>query len=392
MLNGKHILLGISGGIAAYKAPFLVRLLRKEGAQVRCCCTKNALQFLTEVTLETLSDNEVYTDVFQPHREHQTEHISLPDWADLMIVAPATANFIGKAAGGIADDALSTTFLAMRKPVLIAPAMNDKMYSHPAVQRNLQVLESYGNVRVLSCATGFLACGTTGTGRMQEPEQILQAAQDMLTEKTLTGRRVLLTAGPTQERIDPVRYISNYSTGKMGYALAREAQRRGAEVVLVSGPTEEHFDGQIVPVRTADEMYDAVMNELPKADIVILCAAVSDFKPEQTAEQKIKRSSNDMLLRLAPTRDIAAAVGKAKTDKQTVIGFALETENEEQNAIGKLHRKNLDYIVLNSLRDEGAGFGTDTNKVSIYSPAGLLKSVPLMSKQQVACEILDILK
>lgn len=396
MLQGKHIVLGISGGIAAYKAPLLVRLLIKAGAQVKCCCTSNALQFITPLTLQTLSNNPIYTDVFAPHNEHQTEHISLPDWADLMIVAPATANIIGKFAAGIADDALSTTFLAMQKPVIIAPAMNDKMYSHPALQRNLQTLTTYPNVEVLPCADGFLACGTNGKGRMLEPEQILYYAQAALTPKTLLNKKVLITAGPTQEKIDPVRYISNFSTGKMGYALAREAQNRGAEVTLISGPTNLTFSptnskSNIINVLSADQMYQAVMDNATKADIIILCAAVADFTVASVGSSKIKRGNSDLCLQLSPTQDIAAAVGEIRKNNQIVVGFALETDNEEANAIGKLERKKLDYIVLNSLRDEGAGFGVDTNKVTIYSKQGGKNMLPIESKQKVASDIFEII-
>lgn len=390
MLRGKHIIVGISGGIAVYKIPELIRLLKKEGAEVCVCATRNALQFVTELTLETLSNNRVYSDVFAPHNEHQTEHISLPDWADLMIMAPCTANVIGKMASGIADDALTTTYLAMRKPVLVAPAMNENMYLHPAVQRNLQIINDYSNTTVLDCDSGFLACGTTGKGRMQEPEQIKEAADILLEEKTMSGRRVLITAGPTQERIDPVRYISNYSTGKMGYALARACQRKGAMVTLISGPSNEHFSGKIVNVSDAEEMYNAVINEFDDSDITILCAAVADFRPKQTEEKKIKRKGDDLLLCLCPTNDIAATLGQKKRQGQMLIGFALETDHEEENALGKMERKNLDYIVLNSLQDAGAGFGCDTNKVTVFSSKGKKTALPLTSKDEIANAILDI--
>ena len=392
MLQGKHILVGISGGIAAYKIPELIRLLKKAGAEVCVCTTKNALQFVTPLTLETLSNNRVYTDVFAPHNEHQTEHISLPDWADLMIVAPCTANVIGKMAAGIADDALTTTFLAMLKPVIVAPAMNDKMLRHPAVQRNLQTIREYENVTVLDCDEGFLACGTEGKGRMQEPEDILEAADCVLEKKTLRGKHVLITAGPTQEKIDPVRYISNYSTGKMGYALARECRKRGAEVTLVSGPSTERFGGKTIKVTSAEEMHNATTREFAGADITILCAAVADYRPQQTSERKIKRTSDNMVLQLEPNADIAATVGKQKKTDQLLVGFALETNDEEQNAIDKMQRKNLDLIVLNSLQDKGAGFGCDTNKVTVFSKKGEKTQVPLASKSQIARAILDIIE
>ncbi|MBR1564225.1 MAG: bifunctional phosphopantothenoylcysteine decarboxylase/phosphopantothenate--cysteine ligase CoaBC [Paludibacteraceae bacterium] len=391
MLRGKHILVGISGGIAAYKIPELIRLLKKEGADVCVCTTRNALQFVTPLTLETLSNNQVYSDVFAPHNNHQTEHISLPDWADLMIIAPCTANVIGKMAAGIADDALTTTFLAMLKPVLVAPAMNDKMLAHPAVQRNLNIIAGYENTTVLDCDSGFLACGTTGKGRMQEPEDIVMAADILLEKKTLAGKRVLITAGPTQEKIDPVRYISNYSTGKMGYALAYACLKRGAEVTLVSGPSSERFCGKTINVTSAKQMFEVCKAEFAQADITILCAAVADYSPATEAETKIKRNSGELNLRLQPTHDIAAELGKQKTQNQLLIGFALETDNEEENAIGKMQRKNLDYIVLNSLQDKGAGFGCDTNKVTVFSQKGSKTSMPLASKQEIAASIIDII-
>lgn len=393
MLEGKHIVVGITGGIAAYKIPMLIRLLRKQGAEVRVCATKNALQFVTPLVLETLSNNQVYTDVFAPHNEHQTEHISLPDWADMMIVAPCTANMLGKFAAGIADDALSTTFLAMLKPVLIAPAMNEKMLAHPATQRNLATLRTYPNLTVMDCADGFLACGTVGSGRMQEVEVIAEAADALLEEKSLQGKRVLITAGPTHEQIDPVRYISNYSTGKMGYAIARLCQKRGAIVTIVSGPSAESFtaegESELVRVTSAQEMAENTIQRFAEADITILTAAVADFTPTETATSKIKREKENLTLMLRPTQDIAAELGKRKTEKQLLIGFALETDNEESNAKGKLERKGLDMIVLNSLRDAGAGFGHDTNKVTIYTREGKETTYPLKSKQAVARDIID---
>ncbi|MGM9831526.1 MAG: bifunctional phosphopantothenoylcysteine decarboxylase/phosphopantothenate--cysteine ligase CoaBC [Paludibacteraceae bacterium] len=390
MLNGKHILIGITGGIAAYKIPELIRLLRKEGAEVRVTATAHALEFVTPLTLQTVSDNKVYTDMFSLHNEHTTEHISLPEWADLMIVAPCTANTLGKLANGIADDALSTAFIATKKPVLIVPAMNCNMYGHPATQHNLQTLRTWEHIHILDCAEGDLACGTQGKGRMQEVVAILNAADSILEEKTLLGKRILITAGPTQEQIDPVRFISNYSSGKMGYALARICQKKGAEVILISGPTEQKFDGQTIRTTSAEEMYKACVEEFPKADITILCAAVADFTPETKADQKIKREKEDFILRLHPTHDIAAALGQQKKNNQLLIGFALETQNEIKNAQSKIERKNLDYIVLNSLRDKGAGFGTDTNKITVLSKDGGIKTFPLKSKEEVARDIVAI--
>lgn len=402
MLQGKHILVGISGGIAAYKIPELIRLLRKAGAEVRVATTKNALEFVTELTLQTLSGYKVYSDVFAAINTHSTEHISLPDWADLMIIAPATANVLGKMANGIADDALTTTFCAMRKPVVIAPAMNDKMYQCPATQEAMRHLSGWDNITMLDCAEGELACGTSGRGRMQEPAALLEAVYYALTEKTMVGKRVLITAGPTQEKIDPVRYISNYSTGKMGYALAQECLRRGAEVVLVSGPTQctlpcVEYQGKPTPmlrkvsVGSAQEMYEACLQEFDHCDITILCAAVADFMPETTANQKIKKQpgQDTLCLTLKKTHDIAATLGQRKKANQTIVGFALETHNEEANAIHKMESKGLDMIVLNSLQDAGAGFACDTNKVTIYYKDGHHTAYPLASKAQVAGEIIQ---
>lgn len=402
MLQGKHILVGISGGIAAYKIPELIRLLRKAGAEVRVATTKNALEFVTELTLQTLSGYKVYSDVFAAINTHSTEHISLPDWADLMIIAPATANVLGKMANGIADDALTTTFCAMRKPVVIAPAMNDKMYQCPATQEAMRHLSGWDNITMLDCAEGELACGTTGRGRMQEPDALLEAIYYALTEKTMVGKRVLITAGPTQEKIDPVRYISNYSTGKMGYALAQECLRRGAEVVLVSGPTQctlpcVEYQGKPTPmlrkvsVGSAQDMYEACLQEFDHCDITILCAAVADFMPEKTANQKIKKQpgQDTLCLTLKKTHDIAATLGQRKKANQTIVGFALETHNEEANAIHKMESKGLDMIVLNSLQDAGAGFACNTNKVTIYYKDGHHTAYPLASKAQVAGEIIQ---
>lgn len=402
MLQGKHILVGISGGIAAYKIPELIRLLRKAGAEVRVATTKNALEFVTELTLQTLSGYKVYSDVFAAINTHSTEHISLPDWADLMIIAPATANVLGKMANGIADDALTTTFCAMRKPVVIAPAMNDKMYRCPATQEAMRHLSGWDNITMLDCAEGELACGTTGRGRMQEPDALLEAIYYALTEKTMVGKRVLITAGPTQEKIDPVRYISNYSTGKMGYALAQECLRRGTEVVLVSGPTQctlpcVEYQGKPTPmlrkvsVGSAQDMYEACLQEFDHCDITILCAAVADFMPEKTANQKIKKQpgQDTLCLTLKKTHDIAATLGQRKKANQTIVGFALETHNEEANAIHKMESKGLDMIVLNSLQDAGAGFACDTNKVTIYYKDGHHTAYPLASKAQVAGEIIQ---
>lgn len=379
MLKGKHILIGISGGIAAYKIPELIRLLRKARAEVRVTTTRHALEFVTELTLQTLSGYKVYSDVFAAINEHSTEHISLPDWADLMLIAPATANVLCKMASGVADDALTTTFAAMRKPVVIAPAMNDKMYLSPATQAAMQRLSAWENILMLDCADGELACGTSGKGRMQEPTALVEAAEEALTPKTLAGKRVLITAGPTQERIDPVRYISNYSTGKMGYALAQACRRHGAEVVLVTGQTSLHtvLDFPVygraarverVDVRSAEDMYRTCVEAFPRVNMAILCAAVADFSPSSISPTKIKKRSDEdtLTLTLQKTPDIAATLGQLKSAGQRIVGFALETNDEEAHALHKLQSKGLDMIVLNSLRTPNACFGYDTNEVTIY--------------------------
>lgn len=397
-MEGKHILVGISGGIAAYKIPELIRLLRKAGADVQVTTTKHALEFVTCLTLQTLSGHKVYSDVFAAINEHSTEHISLPEWADLMIVAPATANVIGKMAAGIADDALTTTFAAMRKPVVIAPAMNDKMYAAPATQDAVRTLASRDNITMLDCAEGPLACGTTGKGRMQEVDVLLAAVEYALSDKPLRGKRVLITAGPTHEAIDPVRYISNASTGKMGYALARACLRMGAEVTVVSGPTsismlawEAFAPLRMVYVSSAKEMAEATVSAFAQADITILCAAVADFTPSEPAQQKIKKQPNQtaLTLQLQTTQDIAATLGHRRRDSQILVGFALETNNEVQNATRKMQSKNLSMIVLNSLQDAGAGFGTDTNRVTLLYPSGEQIPLPLASKDKVAEDIID---
>ena len=399
-LAGKHILVGISGGIAAYKIPELIRLLKKAGADVQVTTTKHALEFVTSLTLQTVSGHKVYSDVFAANNEHSTEHISLPDWADLMLIAPATANVLCKMANGIADDALTTTFAAMRKPVVIAPAMNTNMYESPATQKAISELATWENVTMLDCASGELACGTTGKGRMQEIDVLVAAAEYALTPKTLQNKHVLITAGPTQEAIDPVRYITNASTGKMGYALVRACLNRGAEVTLVSGPTQLSLKAwqafcplNVMDVISSAEMCDATVKAFEQADIAILCAAVADFTPCNTADKKIKKQpgQTDMTIELKTTTDIAATLGKMKGNAKKLVGFALETHDEQANAERKLQSKNLDMIVLNSLQDKGAGFGVDTNKVTILYANGTKKDLPLLMKQEVADAIIDSL-
>jgi len=379
LLTDKHILIGISGGIAAYKIPELIRLLTKAGADVRVTTTRNALEFVTETTLRTLSGHTIYSDVFASVNAHATEHISLPDWADMMLIAPATADVIGKMAHGIADDALTTTFAAMRKPVVIAPAMNDKMLMNPATQQAIEALSQWDNITMLDCADGPLACGTTGKGRMQEIEILAEEVEKVFAPKDLLGKRVLITAGPTIEKIDPVRYISNFSTGKMGRALAKECERRGAVVNLIMGQL------------SAQQMYEQTIVAFPDTDIAILAAAVADYRPETEQTQKIKKAEGQtqMQLTLVENPDIAATLGKMKKAGQTLIGFALETNNELENAEKKLQKKNLDIIVLNSLNDQGAGFGYDTNKVTLIYPDGTQKNYPLLKKEAVASVIID---
>lgn len=402
-LQGKHILVGISGGIAAYKIPELIRGLVKAGAEVRVATTRHALEFVTELTLQTVSGHPVYSDVFAAINAHATEHISLPEWCDAMIVAPATANVVAKMAAGIADDALTTTICSCvaRKPILIAPAMNDKMWENPATQHAVETIRSWQNVRVIEPAEGPLACGVVGKGRMPEAEELQEALEYALTPRTLAGQRILITAGGTQEPIDPVRFISNYSTGKMGVALAQVCARRGAEVTMVCGSmsvTPRNPFGAIhrIDALSAQEMYEACIAQWPRMNSAILCAAVADFTPCEKAENKIKkgelkvesRESNVFSLSLKETEDIAKALGQSKRPDQKLIGFALETQHEIENALHKMERKNLDAIVLNSLRDKGAGFGVDTNRVTIIRADGNSLELPLLSKAEAANEII----
>lgn len=385
-----NIVVGITGGIAAYKAPELVRLLVKQGHVVRCAVTEHALQFVTRVTLETVSQNPLYSDLFASGR---TEHISLKDWADMVVVAPATANIIGKMASGIADDALSTLLLAVEPArVLMAPAMNCQMWAHPAVQRNVATLRGWG-VRMVGPADGELACGTSGTGRMAEPAAIVSEVCAGSSQRRLQGQRWLVTAGPTYERIDSVRFIGNYSSGKMGFALADALAEAGASVELVTGPTSLKMDNpqvKVTRVESAREMYAAATGVFPDCTGAILSAAVADYRPSECADHKLKKQCDEgMTLQLVQNPDILATLGGMKRQGQTLVGFALETDNELQNAQGKLQRKNLDFIVLNSLRDKGAGFGTDTNKVTILSSGGSRKESPLMDKTEVARLIVE---
>ena len=393
-LQGKHIVLGISGSIAAYKACELIRLFVKSGAEVQTVITPAGKEFITPITLSALSQHPVISDFFSQKDGTWHSHVDLGLWADAMVVAPATASTIGKMASGVADNMLITTYLSMKAPVFIAPAMDKDMYAHPSTQRNLETLRSWGNT-IIEPTEGFLASKLIGKGRMEEPEQILHIIEAHFNKEQapLTGKNILITAGPTYERIDPVRFIGNYSSGKMGYALAEECAARGARVELVSGPTHlhTHHPGiNCLHVESAKEMYQACTRLFPNSDAAILCAAVADFTPSTTAENKIKREKDNITLSLKPTQDIAASLGKAKRCNQKLVGFALETENEESNAMGKLARKNLDFIVLNSIRDKGAGFMHDTNKITILSPQEKLQ-FPLKEKTEVAKDIIDYL-
>jgi phosphopantothenoylcysteine decarboxylase/phosphopantothenate--cysteine ligase len=391
MLKGKKIIVGISGGIAAYKAPLLVRMLIKEGAEVKCVVTEHALRFVTVLTLETVSQNKVYSDLFAPANDHTTEHISLKDWGDAMVVAPATANVIGKLASGIGDDALSTLLLSFRKPLFLCPAMNTQMLECPSVQRNLGSLRGEG-VNIIEPTSGELACGTVGKGRMEEPEEIVRRMEQVLNP--VHGRRVLVTAGPTYERIDSVRFVGNFSTGKMGFAVAEELAERGMEVVLVAGPTSLSTGHPLIrriDVESAQQMYDACIGEFPRCDAAVLTAAVADFRPEHAADIKIKKQEGQegLTLHLVQNPDILATLGAMKTEGQRLVGFALETNDEVAHAQAKLEKKNLDFIVLNSLRDKGAGFGCDTNKVTFLHRDGRVEEGSLKSKRAVAKDIAD---
>jgi phosphopantothenoylcysteine decarboxylase / phosphopantothenate---cysteine ligase len=389
MLKGKKIVLGVTGGIAAYKAAELIRALVKEEAQVRIIMTKNAAEFITPLTLQTLSCNPVYTDMFVPTEKYDMAHIALAEFADAFVIAPATGNVIGKIASGIGDDLLSTTIMAADKPVLICPAMNDKMLSNPAVQENINKLRKYG-YNVMDSATGELACKTEGTGRLPEIPAILEEVEILLTPKDLKDEKIIITAGPTEEPLDPVRFITNLSSGKMGYAIARVAHRRGAEVTLITGPTNLSLPKvfKTIPVRTAEEMYEAVIKNFKKSSIVIKSAAVADYCPECMADEKIKKSKPVLSLQLKRTPDIIAEIGKIKGTR-ILVGFAMETENLLANAKGKLKQKNLDIIVANSLREEGAGFQADTNIITIIDSKGRTEALPKMTKIEAAEKILD---
>lgn len=392
-LNGKHIVLGITGSIAAYKAASLARLLIKAGAEVQIVITPSGKEFITPVTLSALTGKPVVSEFFTANDGTWHSHVDLGQWADLMLIAPATAATLGKMANGIADNMLITTYLSMKAPVMIAPAMDLDMFAHPSTTRNIEMLRSYGNI-VIEPAGGELASHLIGKGRMEEPEKILEVVESyFLQQDSLSKKKVLITAGPTYEKLDPVRFIGNYSSGKMGFALAEECARRGAEVILVAGPVSlkmSHPNIKRIDVESAEEMYNASMNAFPSVDAAILCAAVADYRPQDQASEKMKRSGDILTLSLVPNKDIAASLGKIKKASQTLVGFALETNDEEANALKKMAKKNLDYIVLNSLQDKGAGFQYDTNKVSIICKDGTKTDFGLKSKKDVASDIINI--
>lgn len=390
MLQGKKILLGITGSIAAYKSIYLVRSLVKAGAEVRVIITPSAKDFVSSLTLSTLSRNPVLTDLFD--EESWSNHVMLGRWADLMIIAPLSCNTLAKMANGHCDNLLLATYLSATCPVVVAPAMDEDMWHHPATKENLKKLESFGNT-IIPVEKGDLASGLTGEGRMAEPEQILDfiCTRFFLT-RPLTGKKAMVTAGPTYEPIDPVRFIGNHSTGKMGLAIARELQHRGAEVTLIMGPIQVDMSSNgipIVKVKTADEMYRASNKVFEKSDIAIMAAAVADYAPVAIAKEKIKKKEDKLVLELTKTKDILKSLGEKKKEGQVLVGFALETNDEEQNAADKLQKKNADMIILNSLNDPGAGFGYDTNKITIFEKGGQQFSFDTKSKNEVAKDIVD---
>lgn len=396
MLKGRKILLGVTGGIAAYKTATIIRLLVKEGAEVKVVMTPLAKEFITPLTMATLSKNPIMVDFFDPEDGRWNSHIDLGMWADLFLVAPVTANTMGKMAAGIADNLLLTTWLSARCPVFLAPAMDMDMLGHPATARNIEILRGFGN-HIIEPDTGELASGLDGKGRMAEPEVIVKELKQFLSKKKITelplaGKRVFINAGPTMEPIDPVRFISNHSSGRMGIAIADEAARLGATVTLVLGPvavSPSHANIITIAVKTAAEMKEASVRAFRKCDIGILAAAVADFTPETSSDKKIKRGEGVMTIRLRATEDIAAFLGTMKKKGQILAGFALETDNETGNATAKLKKKNLDLIILNSLRDEGAGFGHDTNRITIIDSNNNIDKFELKSKDEVASDILE---
>lgn len=391
MLKGKKIVLGITGSIAAYKACLIIRGLIKQGAEVQTVITPAGKEFITPITLSALTHKPVISEFFSQRDGTWNSHVDLGLWADAMLIAPCTASTIGKMANGIADNMLITTYLSMKAPVFVAPAMDLDMYAHPSTQKNLDKLRSYGNI-IIEPQSGFLASGLEGKGRMDEPENIIKALELYFYDKKdeLKGKHIMITAGPTYEKIDPVRFIGNFSSGKMGFAIAEECARRGADVTLVSGPVSLSCSKQIrrINVESCEEMYNAATSEFDKCDAAILCAAVADFKPEHAADKKIKREKDDLVIRLSPTQDIAEEIGRRKRQGQILVGFALETDNEDANAKSKLAKKNLDFIVLNSTRNEGTTFRTDDNQIKIITGTDV-KEYGKKSKHDVAYDIID---
>ena len=392
MLKGKKIVLGITGSIAAYKACLIIRGLIKAGAEVQVVITPAGKEFITPITLSALTQKPVISDFFSQRDGTWHSHVSLGLWADAMLIAPCTASSLGKMANGIADNMLITTYLSMKAPVFIAPAMDLDMYQHPTTQQNMERLKGFGN-HIIEPASGFLASGLEGKGRMDEPERIVDYLDNYFEKKDLLGKRIMITAGPTYEKIDPVRFIGNYSSGKMGFALAEECARRGATVKLIAGPVSmksTHKDVHRIDVESCQDMFDTAVELFPYTDAAILCAAVADFRPEHVADQKIKRVGQTMDIHLVPNPDIAAELGRMKRTDQILVGFALETNDEETNAKHKLEKKNLDFIVLNSLRNEGTCFRSDDNQISIISRDGQ-QDYERKPKQEVASDIIDAL-
>ena len=394
MPNSRHIVIAITGGIAAYKSLSLIRLFKKSGAEVKVIATEHALQFVTPLSLQTLSQNSVYSDMFTPIPTMDVEHISLAEWADCVVVAPATANIMGKFAHGIADDCLTTFLLAYTKTIVLAPAMNHRMWTNTVVQENKRILQERGCL-FIEPAEGGLACGVTGIGRMREPEEIFDFVTNLWQcNQPLLGKYALVTAGPTYEPIDPVRFIGNHSSGKMGYALADALASCGAQVVLVSGPTTlsvQHPNIQRIDVQTAAQMNEVCQHYCQQMDIIVMSAAVADYTPVMVAEEKVKKQDDYWNLSLCKTVDILETIGQQRTDQQCIVGFALETENALENAQSKLKKKNIDIIVLNSLRDPGAGFRCDTNKVTIIDKRGNIVYGELKNKKEVASDIVSYL-
>ena len=390
MLKGKKIVLGITGSIAAYKSCLIIRELVKRGAEVQVVITPAGKEFITPITLSALTQKPVISDFFSQRDGTWHSHVALGLWADAMLIAPCTASTLGKMANGIADNMLITTYLSMKAPVFIAPAMDLDMYAHPTTQQNMERLKGFGN-HIIEPQSGFLASGLEGKGRMEEPEKIVDCLDLFFEKKDLLGKRILITAGPTYEKIDPVRFIGNYSSGKMGFALAEECARRGAEVTIIAGPVSvqsKMTNVRRIDVESCQDMYDAATELFPQTDAAILCAAVADFRPAEVAEQKIKRVGQTMGIHLVPNPDIAASLGQMKKENQVLVGFALETNDEEQNAQHKLEKKNLDFIVLNSLRNEGTCFRSDENQISIISRDGQT-DYDKKSKREVAADIID---